>query len=412
MPTIQQQANSYDTLPLDVFHLIFDVLATESDLETLKSCSLACKILHPLCEKHIFASIDIVPYKYPFEERPPVLWQFTALLEGNPKIATYVKTLNLCIQEYYLEEGSDLPHTLDQLHNIKSFSLSAANDLLYWKAISQPLLSSLERIIQSSNLIRFDVASVINFPISTFAHSVGLQKLGLSNIEVSDDSLLLPDTTSTLRLTHFSTTSQSTSAMTLIKSKLPNGLPVFDFSNLSDLSFEIEEDGDAEPAAILLESALKLKTLKCRVSFRTVLPGSLFKSIHPSSKRTIQELILGFEVMGDNEDPYHGVCDELKSLASTSPIENVEVNVLVLTDYTCATTRECWDKLDGVLTISNFPSLRQVTIHVTIARFTRINDILKNKLLDMAEVSFTGLKGCIGTRFQFFVTYEDIWACK
>ncbi|KAF8969614.1 hypothetical protein BDZ97DRAFT_1794256 [Flammula alnicola] len=113
--------------------------------------------------------------------------------------------------------------------------------------------------------------------------------------------------------------------MTLIKSKLPNGLPVFDFSNLSYLSFGIWEDGDAEPAAILLESTLKLKTLKCHVSFSTILTGSLFKSIHPSSKRTIQELILSFQVISDDEDPYRGVCDELKSLASTSPIENVEI---------------------------------------------------------------------------------------
>ncbi|KAF8969613.1 hypothetical protein BDZ97DRAFT_1754453 [Flammula alnicola] len=113
---------SWRALPLDVFHLIFDVLATES---------------------------------------------FTALLEGNPKIATYVKTLNLCIQEYYLEEGSDLPHTLDQLHNIKSFSLSTTKEP-YWKAISQPLLSSLERIIQSSNLIQFDVAYTFFYDLAIY----------------------------------------------------------------------------------------------------------------------------------------------------------------------------------------------------------------------------------------------------
>jgi hypothetical protein len=131
--------------------------------------------------------------------------------------------------------------------------------------------------------------------------------------------------------------------------------------------------------------------------------------MHPSSQKTLQNLKLAYMIESEDEDPYCGVCEQLRILASTKcPLQSIELKVIVSTDSACSTRQEPWGKLDDVATLANFPLLRQVTIRVIIYSFAPVNMDLVNGLCDVAHSAFETPRRQPNVDFKFCISNESI----
>ncbi|KAF8150425.1 hypothetical protein BJ912DRAFT_558839 [Pholiota molesta] len=407
--------SSFD-LPLDICSCIVDVLAYEDDVESLKACSQTCRTFHSLCIKHIFATIvinrDLV------DDRPSALRRFTRLLDRTPTVATYVKKLDLFIGTPE-ETNPSILHILEKLSHVKTFSLSFDNSEKSWHTIPMSLKTSLERFIQSSDLTFFRLQVIKDFPIATICSSSTHLKdldldwaVGPSANDANLESLQQKHVT----ISHLRSFSMGLHCWEAARQLLGQGcqnVPTFDFSTLSTLSLDLEQsDEQSELMNHLLNIAKQLKVLKLQVmspKMDPLQPVRFAEHMHPSSQKTLQNLKLEYIIQNEDEDPYCGACEELSILASAKcPLQSIELEVSVDTDCACSTRKEVWGKLDNVATLTNFPLLRQVNIHVVVYSFAPVNTDLMNGLGDVAHNAFETLRRQPNVDFKFRISEEDI----
>jgi hypothetical protein len=147
-------------LPLDVLHCILDRLAYLHEIDTLKAFSMVCRILRPLCAKHIYATIKtrirIRGHDYLAFDR------LNTLLEVNLTLVQYIKHLHLSVEEQDWKDPSVLVF-LNQLQNVNTLQISSFRT--GWAAIPEPVRMTLGRLISSPHLIHLDIRHIENFPI-------------------------------------------------------------------------------------------------------------------------------------------------------------------------------------------------------------------------------------------------------
>ena len=85
-------------LPYDILGLIIDQIALEVQLGernariTLDALSQTCKLMVPMCRRHLFSSIQLSSYKYTSNRKK------IALLLENIEIASYVRRLSYSVK--------------------------------------------------------------------------------------------------------------------------------------------------------------------------------------------------------------------------------------------------------------------------------------------------------------------------
>ncbi|KAF8197513.1 hypothetical protein BJ912DRAFT_77974 [Pholiota molesta] len=157
--------SSNPELPLDVLHCILDMLVYLHEIDTLKSFSMVCRILRPLCAKHIYAT-QMRPSKPGLGSVGTIIWhsidsRVNTLLEVNPTLVQYMKHLHLSVKEQDWKDPSVLAF-LNQLQNVNTLQISSFRTGR--AAIPEPVRMTLGRLISSPHLIHLDIRHIENSP--------------------------------------------------------------------------------------------------------------------------------------------------------------------------------------------------------------------------------------------------------
>lgn len=246
-------------LPLDIFHCIVEMLdrpVYNFDSDALKSCSMVCKALRPVCAKYMFAKITITDKNRRPRPSLPVD-QIKDLMAMNPRLATYIKELVIVYEPVVEWKNPNLPIILNQLHNVDTLFLStgSAGISINWQTIAEPLKISLERLICSSPLTYLRLGGITDFPIPwILAGSASLKNLQL--LSTKNQSPAGQSESTTIRpngpppqLRSFSINLENSlyAGRLLLTSKWPqDGLPVINFAALENLSFFLDNSDQAQ----------------------------------------------------------------------------------------------------------------------------------------------------------------------
>ena len=176
-------------IPLDVVELIMEELAKDEDMEALKSCSLACRHFRSICQQHIFATIELDFSKRPFKN--PLAPRFRRLVDRNPSIARYVRSLNY-VELFDSKRGAPVLRRFSRVHSF-TFGFSDRDPLFPpqqdWDRISMSLKTCLCSFIHANNIVELYLFNIENFPMSLFLHFPALSFLEIYQVNVVDSSL-------------------------------------------------------------------------------------------------------------------------------------------------------------------------------------------------------------------------------
>lgn len=259
-------------IPVDVVDLIMRELARKKDLETLKACSLACRSLLPICQKHVFATIKL---DFSKQFAP----QFRQLVKQNPALAGYVRGLHyIDVFNHISEEGALI---LRQFHRVNSFRFGFTGFTPYiakqdWEEMPKSLRTSLCSFIQANNIVELYLSKIKNLPVSLFLHFPALSSLGLSYVRVADSLLpiMFPGqevvpSLSSLNLGYGSLDT----VWKLLGSGKAESRSILDLTQLSDLMVQAETRDAMKITKYILKATENIKTVR--------LEGDLVLSDHP-----------------------------------------------------------------------------------------------------------------------------------
>ncbi|KAF8197503.1 hypothetical protein BJ912DRAFT_1039791 [Pholiota molesta] len=390
-------------LPLDIFHCIVETLDRPVyNFDALKSCSMVCKALRPICAKYMFAKIIITDQNsHPRPSLP--IDQIKDLMAMNPRLATYIKELVIVYEPAVEWENPNLPVILNQLQNVDTLSLntSSAGIPIDWQTIAEPLKISLERLISSSPLTDLRLDGITDFPIPwILAGSTSLKNLQLSSVKPyqsqSESTIIRPNAPPPqLRSFAFNLATSLQLGDYCSRRNGPGRSTVISFVALESLSFFLEYD---DPAQVeVLKMYLDISTGLRRSSYEGTKrdPGQFFRLSYPSSLETLQHLTLAFAVNGN---PSFAACDELTTLAAAkSPLQSFELALnLFIFDSPHVLEAEVLNGLTKLLTIENF--LLSVFAHNP-----ELAEPLASQLSSMAKVTFHALANDPDIQFRLIV---------
>ena len=262
-PLLPTGMASFSNSPLEVAAEVIGAL--QDDLNALKTCSLTCRSLLPLCRPFIFRSILLGPLSFTPRRHglPRRIKLFGRLLDSNPSISDHVQ--NLMYQTQYEDlNDEDVPRILTQFRRLRSFDLAGGN--VVWDALPPPLRESLLHIIRLPSITFLQISYFKVFPIALFSLCLNLTTLVL--IQVGDDSIveyrqenpILNEVPQLSSFTFGVLVGRYTGK--LVGANRSNGLPVLDFRNVRSLSVNVDQDSDLPAVHALLQATDKLESLE------------------------------------------------------------------------------------------------------------------------------------------------------
>jgi len=246
-------------IPLDVYGLIIDSLAEDDEeLTTMRACSLVSRAFLPLSRKHIFASVDI---NNPGSTSPRIN-TFVHLIERNPEIGEYVRKFDYCIATH--DHTFPIPRTLSKLTRLKSLTLCYHREnTLVWRT-DCPIHSALLHLMQLPTLSHLKLRWIKNFPVSDLIHSSSLKHLDIEYTEFAQEDVVPPTTPlprTSVFLRKYSVGVRSRSIQKLVEAKRPDGLPVVDFTELTKVTANFDDQEDINGIQPIFVQAEQLKEI-------------------------------------------------------------------------------------------------------------------------------------------------------
>ncbi|KAF8179627.1 hypothetical protein BJ912DRAFT_640162 [Pholiota molesta] len=196
-----QRSMTQSTLPQELIEGIIDELGQDNEVETLKRCSLVSHAFVFQSQKYLFRAIDLdrrLPRKKYYQ-------RFHRLIGTRPHLGTHVRELRLGDngEDDFDGTGADvswitntktLPHTLQLLPRLESFSLSFNSELTSWKSLPADLRSSIGRLFRLPTLHSVSLEFVTAFPPQLLMSLGQMRTLSLSCVEVDPTAPLPIDT--------------------------------------------------------------------------------------------------------------------------------------------------------------------------------------------------------------------------
>jgi len=229
-------------LPLELLLHVFNILA-EQDYETLKECALVCSQFSSHCQRLLFEEIELgLGFNMSVVQR---LWK---VLEGNPELGTFVKSLYLYFLTGPSHADPDLPRILTKFTQVKSFTLRTAAISPIWRTIFPSITrAALDSILHSPALNRLAIIHFSEVPFSaTFSQCCqSLTSLELDLIEsvprIGEGKDIAKAETRGGRgplILRYLTVDPPALLPALMEARWDDNLPVFDFSQLRHLTIE------------------------------------------------------------------------------------------------------------------------------------------------------------------------------
>lgn len=256
-------------IPLDVLGYIADVLEphTSDTTSTLKTLSLTCKFMVPICRRHLFSNIH-------FSVLRESEWRTSRseFLRSHPIFTThYVKNLKLDINES--QAFSAVEYDLLQLFcdssSLASIQIKQVDFIpTNWNVLPEKTRSYIISLIQIPTLRRLILIRVDSLPAAAFSLCCGLIELTLhdtSNLELPsvDDATQIPKISALVSLNCSVAVFMSFIGQNKVG---PSNLNIA-FDCLRDASFEIGTQSEVPQICKLLNKATYLETLRINGDF-------------------------------------------------------------------------------------------------------------------------------------------------
>ena len=135
---------------------------------------------------------------------------------------------------------------------------------------------------------------------------------------------------------------------------------------------------------------------------------SLVDLLRPSIQ-TLKHIVIDVDVDIDDVDPLFGIPSELEEMRSNNIIETVTIGILFQTDVYCQQGDD-WGRLDEALTAPGWLSLKQVSLVIEFASFSRSDEddeLLEIALRKLPETQFSRLSSSTSISFDFDVINID-----
>jgi len=231
------------TLLVEIFLRIFDMLAEDHDMASLKNCALACSQLAALCQSHRFACVMLPITSY--SRRANNLWQ---VLQANPKLGTHIKELHISFGRAQTEiyANPTIPPILAYCTSVTSFKLEMlsvrlSDYLPVWPtSLPRVTLDALESIIYSPKLTRLEIKGFGLPPLSIFLSPCSSALNELHLLKHSFESDIRPGTDvrgakgSPISLRKLSVQG-AIPLSSILEADLGDGRSLFDLSQLQEL---------------------------------------------------------------------------------------------------------------------------------------------------------------------------------
>ncbi|KIM42085.1 hypothetical protein M413DRAFT_445248 [Hebeloma cylindrosporum] len=350
------------TLPFDILVSIVDLLAGGEDgnIKSLQILSQTCKLMVPLCRKHLFSSIHLLD-RYKSKSK-----RFNELLSHNPDIAHYVKRLDYMFYNPIGDHELKILETLKEGSPLQSIALRSL--AVEWKDYPEAMRSSLVSMIQLPTVTQLSIQSFKGFPAAVLSYCsnlVDLQLRGSLQMAPPEDNLSISRSKiPALVSLSVADTAYDSLALLLNSASLRECATIVDFSHLQRASFDVDSPGR------IIELIKVTKRLEyfyiCLVNMPTGLTG-IGATLAINAYHTLESLEVYLDIEGDDYDPLCGLSHELKFLTGKNVLKELKLDVMISNpERPCRTDSEDWSALDSVLTESGaFPMLRQVSINIS-----------------------------------------------
>ncbi|KJA24647.1 hypothetical protein HYPSUDRAFT_481475 [Hypholoma sublateritium FD-334 SS-4] len=277
-------------LPLDILGYIVDIVGAfgrqpsiYAGTPSLKTLSLTCKFMVPICRRHLFSNINFALFT---SRHLPWRNGRSEFLLSHPIITThYLKNLVLDISQEFMI--SALEYDLLQIICDSSFLTSFHIRSIYmtWNEVPERLKSIILSLIQKPTLHHLTLERMNNFPAAAFSLCCGLTELTLKGIyklapHRADDAMQSPKITA---LVSSNCSVDDTLAVLMGpvgQSRVGEVNSMIGFDCLRDASFYISTQAEGFQLCQVLERATCLEKLEIQGDVYTIYFHSWSDEVH------------------------------------------------------------------------------------------------------------------------------------
>jgi len=241
-------------------------------METMKTCSLACRHFRPICQRHIFAAIRLDFSKRHFRKNP-LAPRFRRLMDRNPSISRYVRSLDY-VELFDSKRGAPV---LRRFRHVKSFTFGFSDyDPSFppqqdWEKMTISLRTSLYFFIKANNIVELCLFNIQNLPMSFLLYFPALSLLDIYQVSVAHAPfpITFPGKPVAPRISSLIIRPGSLSTVweLLGEGSVESG-SILDLKELSELSVSSEDSNAMEIVRHILKTTENIKTV--------TLSGALF----------------------------------------------------------------------------------------------------------------------------------------
>ncbi|KJA13798.1 hypothetical protein HYPSUDRAFT_209244 [Hypholoma sublateritium FD-334 SS-4] len=167
-------------LPLDVLGYITEMVAADNGLRktnrrtihTLKMLCLTCKLMVPVCRRHLFARISF-PF---FPKVPRRRDKLNEFILSNSTIAHYVKILRLNVMHPFITWDYDFLQKICDSSSATSVEIASA-DSRDWDAVPEKTKAVVLFLVQMPTVRYITLRAVKNFPASALSRTSKIRQL-------------------------------------------------------------------------------------------------------------------------------------------------------------------------------------------------------------------------------------------
>ena len=375
-------------LPFEIITQIIDIVGENNDTNLLKELALVSHSFLQICNKHLFATIELheaVPNYRASSKRG-----FVKLLQSRPDVVKYIRNLTyrvaytygnrfessfLRFPSNYLNDDHQLspilPNFLRTISRLNCLTITGTK--LEWNTLDSSLTSAFLHLMHLPTINYINLSFIRKFPLSSLVPCVNLHRLDIFYLicfdPVEEDGLpdIVVQSEMMPKIREFRTSDSSVLTMKLLHSKMQDGRPAFNFTDLRQLSVSLNVFLDELNIRYILQNAKLLEKLRLSVGLHQSLVG--LHDILFLGARTLKVLDLTVSLYNDSVPllPLAGLCEELAAMAGHNILEALFLDVHVEGHETEESIGSIIQYVEKALVKPGWSALKQVSIKVSIA---------------------------------------------
>ena len=376
-------------LPFEIITLIIDNLGDNKDTDLLKELALVSHSFLQICNKHLFATIDLYDAspgsRYHVTHLASSKRGFVKLLQSRPDVVQYIRQLTYKVYDrpldfsfpsiYSSPDDNDdhllsptLPNFLQTISHLNCLTIIGSK--YDWNELDSCLTSAFLHLMHLPTINYINLSFIQNFPLSSLTPIVNLHRLDIFYLSRFDrheedgppefvvQSGMLP------KIREFSTSNSSLLTRKLLHAKTQDGQPAFNFTDLIRFSTRFKFLEDERNIRYLLQNAKLLEKLDLQLG----LDHSFLGLLAPSVCTSLKILDLTVSLHEDSlPQPLAWFCDELEVMARhNNKLEALSLEVNVTGHETEDFIGSIFQDVENVLVKPGWSALRRVSFKVPI----------------------------------------------